>query len=190
MSRRCSVCVVTCVVLLHFDGPIKIAITRWILYYIHTCDDLSHSNASLPTSLVSSITYVMRCRRYVMMMTWQTRRIIEGIVVTVSMPHRFLYGSLLFSLFFCITHAPSSSILPIDRYCCAESFYEVRCIPITRETLSVVAVILKATVHEPWSTLDIFQLFGFLSLHLPAVQYKDEFFFASLYDGLRKRQWK
>jgi len=58
----------------------------------------------------------------------------------------------------------------------------------SRETLSVVAVILKATVHEPWSTLDIFQLFGFLSLHLPAVQYKDEFFFASLYDGLRKRQ--
>lgn len=88
---------------------------------LYTYDDLSRSDASLPTSLVSSITYVMRCRRYVMTMTRQTRRIIGGIAVTVSIPHRFPYGSLLLfslSLFFCVTHAPSSSILPIDRYCC------------------------------------------------------------------------
>ncbi|KAL0133243.1 hypothetical protein PUN28_000785 [Cardiocondyla obscurior] len=63
----------------------------------------------------------MQCRRYVMTMTRQTRRTIGGITVTVSMPHRFPYGSLFLSFFFFFAsrRAPSSSILPIDRYCCA-----------------------------------------------------------------------
>lgn len=68
---------------------------------------------------------MMRCRRYVMTMTRE--KTVGGIAVTVSMPHRFPYGSILFS----VTHAPSLSILSIDRYCCTE-FYEAHCVLIAR----------------------------------------------------------
>lgn len=57
----------------------------------------------------------------------EREKTVGGIAVTVSMPHRFPYGSILFS----VTHAPSSSILSIDRYCCIE-FYEAHCVLIAR----------------------------------------------------------
>jgi len=101
---------------------------------LYTYDDLSRSDASLPTSLVSSITYVKRCRRYVMTMTRQTRRTIEGIAVTVSMPHRFPYGSLLlFSFFFFSRYARTVIVDLTDRsLLLRHGFYEARCISIAR----------------------------------------------------------
>lgn len=114
---------------------------------LYTYDDLSRSDASLPTSLVSSITYVMRCRRYVMTMTRQTRRTIGGIAVTVSIPHRFPYGSLLLfslSLFF-LRHARTVIVDLTDRSLLLRRISTKPTVYPSREASSAVAVILKAT---------------------------------------------
>lgn len=173
---------------------------------LYTYDDLSRSDASLPTSLVSSITYVMRCRRYVMTMTRRTRRTIGGIAVTVSMPHRFPYGLLLLfflsSLYFLFifffasrTHRHRRSYRSI--VIVAPGFYEAHCISIGPRGLVVaaVAVILKATtgrfaIAKRGPTLAILrrQLFG-LPTAIPLARGAAQrcFFLARLYDGLRKR---
>lgn len=76
----------------------------------------------------------MRCRRYVMTMTRQTRRAIGGIAVTVS-PHRFPYGSLLLPFFFSLSFFFSSHAHRHRRsyrsiVIVAPGFYEAHCIPI------------------------------------------------------------
>lgn len=118
-----AVCVVTRVVLLPFAGPIKIAITRWTVYYTYVRRLIAHGRfASDESCFKYNIRDAMPSICYDDDSANEkshrgNRR--NCIAAPFSL---WLVTSSLFFLslfFFFVTRASSSSILQIDRYCCA-----------------------------------------------------------------------
>lgn len=181
-------CVVTRVVLLHFVGPIKIAITRRPVYYTYDGLIALERFASDESCFKYNIRDAMPSICYdddsanAKNHRGNRRNCIDAAPFSLWLVTSFFF----LSFFFSVTHASSSSILQIDRYCCARVS--------TKPISSAVAVILKATTvsdRGPRSLSLRVSYSDSLPLH-PFVRGATQrcIFLARLYDGLRKRQWQ